>query len=784
MMLLAVIPCVAFADDIPIEKVTIDDLPDELVIDTKYTFHFTVYPENATYEYLTFEVSDERLAALSDTYYSPFSFYDGIGLQTKVATGECTINILSPDDIVVGSKTVKITLGGKRFSTNPIKTLSQTYIDNDYTSQNIDVSQVDWNDTVAVTNFMKKNVSGIKDEYRFQMYRSNTDFKGFTHYDCKQVDRISGNDIFGSELIAHVDKDNKLIYITGSLAEELSDQEETDSKYFYVEHEQTYDINESQFTQKADLSGDLYYYKKDHITAEKGFAGATDGNGTYVLQDPGRLYTLDYTNGPKVYNWSNSTLSSLLYSTRNFTSTSPTFSEGYNGMESEIKSISCKIKESMTSEQSVNLEIRKCNVKDAANDDWENAWSKGTTCVTSTSEVDENGSAEFAIDNIKMSMPCRQVIEEPTIENVLYVAKVSDSKNVLISEPVMVQHSGSFDLLHITHQVNQCQPALDIHWGLERTMDVYKETFGLNGCDNHGSPVIALVNDAIAGNAAMTTQLSDGTTLLTFGLGQIDVKRACYPRCEIFTIAHEYTHAVTRKLIGDGKNSRALGESYADIMGKMVERKVLDNDYSYVTLGETVNYCGWKMGMVSGAGSPIQYIRRFDDPSQDLNNDPIYYEGARWNELEREEHHDAGVQNYWFYLLCTGAEDFQPEKGEKVTITAIPRDSAELIAFGAMTYFINADLSYPEARKNSIRSAELYFGKNSQEVKSVFSAWYAVGVGTDEWQPGDPTSLEAINTSNPDNLSNTNGVRKVISNGRIVIMKNGHKYSPSGQLLD
>lgn len=242
------------------------------------------------------------------------------------------------------------------------------------------------------------------------------------------------------------------------------------------------------------------------------------------------------------------------------------------------------------------------------------------------------------------------------------------------------------------------------------------------------------------------------------------------------TIGHEFTHLVATKISGTGEK-KALNESYADIMGKMVERYSLLPHY-YVTDGKEINTVSWENSAQLNFGSPQVGLRCFDDPHTFSN--PKYYKGKYWDFKTQEEHCNAGVQNYWFYLLCTGGE-ITPEQGEPVSITAIPRDSAELIAFSSLMYFATKLLDYSTARKNSIHAAEMYFGSNSQEVQSVLRAWYAVGVGTDEWKPGDETSIDNIIST--DDVLSIGTTRKLLRDGRIIIVKNGKTYTVSGQQM-
>ena len=98
-------------------------------------------------------------------------------------------------------------------------------------------------------------------------------------------------------------------------------------------------------------------------------------------------------------------------------------------------------------------------------------------------------------------------------------------------------------------------PAVDIHWGMGRTYDFYKEVFNRKSFDNQGSPIynyMYLTNDknlsqmnSSLNNAAAIT--SDKPYPMIYGMGGYYVGYGFFmkPVVELSVMSHEFTHIVT-----------------------------------------------------------------------------------------------------------------------------------------------------------------------------------------------------------------------------------------------
>lgn len=256
---------------------------------------------------------------------------------------------------------------------------------------------------------------------------------------------------------------------------------------------------------------------------------------------------------------------------------------------------------------------------------------------------------------------------------------------------------------------NNDHAAGDTHWAAEMTYDYLQSVHGMNSINNNGMNLLMYVHyDQNWFNARW-----DGQRAM-FGDGPGNNS----PFGTIDIAAHELGHGVT----GNSANlvyqdeSGALNESFSDIIGAMVE-------YHYGINPD------WLIG--EDRGGPL---RSMSNPGQYQN--PDTYHGTYWEFTSFDNggvHINSGVQNFWFYLLSLGGTGTN-DNGDAYSVTAISRDSAELIAMRNLRSYLTPSSQFSDARFYSIQSAIDLFGECSQQMISVVDAWYAVGVGT-AWGP-------------------------------------------------
>lgn len=266
------------------------------------------------------------------------------------------------------------------------------------------------------------------------------------------------------------------------------------------------------------------------------------------------------------------------------------------------------------------------------------------------------------------------------------------------------------------------QVAGDIHFGMEKTFDYYKNYHNRNGYNNSNGKVIAIlqgnyVNAFWGGNTA------------AFGMGS----GTWGPVTGIDVVAHEYTHGVTQTSsnLVYSQEPGALNESFSDIFGKLVEYYALKSKFNW--------YLG-HFGANNGKG-----FRNMANPNEILC--PDTYGGKYWNSGD-VVHYNSSVQNFWFYLLSVGGSG-KNDSNHTYKVDSIGMEKAGKVAYRNNTYYLTKTSKFVDARFYAIKSAIDIFGECSKEVEAVTNAWYAVGVGKSYLSPNGKPKGTTIEPYNP-----------------------------------
>ena len=311
--------------------------------------------------------------------------------------------------------------------------------------------------------------------------------------------------------------------------------------------------------------------------------------------------------------------------------------------------------------------------------------------------------------------------------------------------PIIPDESGKFEFANDRISLSldyepAGDPTADVHWGMGKTLDFYKEVFGRDSYDGNGSPVYNLVYNADEeANTFLGTPRCNAGALssqspypMLYGMGGVEVfGRNMRPVVELSVMAHEFTHIITgftAKLEYVGE-SGALNESFSDIMGINVKKYATNaNDWYIGGDGMLFDY---QMNFLSN-------LRDMADPynnADGANPGPDTYQGSNWHDTSdtSEEndnggvHTNSGVQNKWYYLLTDGGEGTN-DNGDSYNVEGIGIERSRLIAYLTLTSYATRQSNYAAIRKASLEAAEVLFGANSVECQTVARAWDAVGV--------------------------------------------------------
>ncbi len=269
---------------------------------------------------------------------------------------------------------------------------------------------------------------------------------------------------------------------------------------------------------------------------------------------------------------------------------------------------------------------------------------------------------------------------------------------------------------------NNLHASYDVHYGVEGSLDYFRNVHNRSSFDNLGGTANAYFN--FANNWSNASW--DGQRM-RFGKGN---GTSTNPFTSLKIVAHEYTHALTQHsadLVYQNQ-SGALNESFSDIFGIAIDHYLDSNSTNY--------------DMFEGIFINSSSGRSVSDPKS--KNDPDTYLGQHWYIGTADNggvHSNSGVQNYWFYLLSEGGTGIN-DNGDAYKVEAIGRSAAEKIAFRNLVVYLTPNSAMLDARSNSIQSAIDLYGACSPEVIQTKNAWYAVGLGI-----GDTSNLQTRFTS-------------------------------------
>jgi len=269
--------------------------------------------------------------------------------------------------------------------------------------------------------------------------------------------------------------------------------------------------------------------------------------------------------------------------------------------------------------------------------------------------------------------------------------------------------------------------AVDAQYGITKTLDFYKKTFGRKGIANNGKAARGMVH---FGNKVANAFWDSTCGCMLYGDGDGDMFKK--PLVVLDVTGHELTHGVVdataelepTRVDADGNQygeAGSLNESLADIFGSNVE-------FSANNAKNPPNYLiGEKLGLAQ------KFLRRLDHPSLDKLEGTIDYWSPQT--YDAEVHAGSGVSSHAYYLLAEGsgrktiggfAYDSPTYDGS--TVTGIGRTKATAIFYRALTRYMVSTTDFHDARLATLKAAADLYGANSAAYRTVDKAWAAVNV--------------------------------------------------------
>jgi bacillolysin len=265
--------------------------------------------------------------------------------------------------------------------------------------------------------------------------------------------------------------------------------------------------------------------------------------------------------------------------------------------------------------------------------------------------------------------------------------------------------------------------ALDGHTGAQATYDFFKNVLGRNSFNNSGGAI----NSYIHYSRSYVNAFWDGAKM-TYGDGD---GVSFDPLTSTDVCGHEIGHGVCTYTanLAYNKESGAMNEALSDIWGACVE-------YYFETQKGLTHPGTWAVGEDFDLRNiAVKGFRSMSNPKQ--FTDPNTYGGQYWVSQNCTPsssndycgvHTNSGVLNYMFYLLTVGGTGTN-DIGNAYTVVGIGIDKAAKIMYRMESNYMTSTTNYLAARTAAIAAANDLYPGNTQEVRSVTNAFYAVGVG-------------------------------------------------------
>ncbi|MEU9392849.1 M4 family metallopeptidase [Streptomyces sp. NPDC048324] len=269
--------------------------------------------------------------------------------------------------------------------------------------------------------------------------------------------------------------------------------------------------------------------------------------------------------------------------------------------------------------------------------------------------------------------------------------------------------------------------AADAQYGITKTLDFYKKTFGRKGIANNSKPAKAMVH---WGKKIANAFWDSDCGCMLYGDGDGDMFKK--PLVALDVTGHELTHGVvdaTAKLeptrMDDQGNQYgepgSLNESLADIFASNVEFATNNaTDKPDYLIGE-------KMGLAQ------KFLRRLDHPSLDKLEGTIDFWAPEV--YDAEVHAGSGVSSHAYYLLAEGSGQktiggvkYDSPTFDGSTVKGIGRTKATAIYYRALTRYMVSTTDFHDARVATLKAAQDLYGANSVEYRTVDQSWAAVNV--------------------------------------------------------
>lgn len=268
--------------------------------------------------------------------------------------------------------------------------------------------------------------------------------------------------------------------------------------------------------------------------------------------------------------------------------------------------------------------------------------------------------------------------------------------------------------------------ALDVYWGLGKIYRRLRDTYRKFALGNNY--IYSYVNYFKNDNASWHFE----NRAMYFGSGNSYRN----PLVSIDVVAHELGHGITQQYIGwyiGNTNQYAFHEGLSDIWAVIMGQNIADWNHS------------WQIGNLVVNDGISTCIRSIDYPGNPSARTQIAstYNSTLYNSTT-DPYIRGGVFSHWFYILTRGKSGVN-DNGRAYAVTGVGLNKAEaLIVNAVFNGSLTGTSTYEQIKDVFISVAEDMDGINSNLVKQVTNAWYAVGVGDLQYRIASTSDQEQV----------------------------------------
>ncbi len=255
--------------------------------------------------------------------------------------------------------------------------------------------------------------------------------------------------------------------------------------------------------------------------------------------------------------------------------------------------------------------------------------------------------------------------------------------------------------------------AVSVHWAVQQTASYLSQTHNHIGLDGQGSIPI---NSYLAKEVKFPGfNPNDASFHYDY-----DGDAGFNPKVSMDMVGSEIGYGVAfLQLLKPDPLSEAASvcKSFGDIIGLRVKNK------ERVAQGKLPV---WNMGEDLFNG--LDHLRSFSDPQS--KQQPIFYKGEFYDPLAADPALNAGILNFWFYILSEGKTGHLDNDLSQplYSVSGIGADAAEQIMWKAVMQSPQAIIDFNDFAKVVEDLVATDYGANSAELSSVQDALHAVGL--------------------------------------------------------